>query len=572
MINKSEVFLGKKDGAYKAWENNWIKFENIDKNSINGLVQINKLTSKIFFQDHAFSQYHSILGESPEAKESVLNAISIHNFPAEKTVTPESYSELLQATHVKEQLARSYILKHLKEGATFGLIPWEIELLKTSCRIAGEFDEMGYLWRKEVQRNPLNEQAVALGYTNQYSVIRQSDKGPIQVSFAEAFEKQIETITTSINELISNISGENRTQEQIAMADYLQAYSIAIGSRDLDQLPDLWRNVDKVWLGVKGRIQPIASREYDYYDKNAIRVFPDFRLAISNENSELSKPVEATRLSMIKHLDNEFKGIPVFEETKNGMTKIQIFPEAFDIVFAGSLDFQPSGQFLPNEFKIKKEYGIKVFLNLESSTDRWHLALDLAKKVFPHDFTLFERVDNNIDGIAIHLAGHEIGEPLFDTDEVREGLGSKVFRLLNEDAATLSITAIMPHRFKEGEISRKTLENQAIQLLGVYLRYIDFARGAPHLEPYYKGMGLLGLKRMVDSGFIKFIENNLRVDLKAVDKLYELSMRDLKEQIAIADSKDSERAINYLRPIESNDIDFVENYPEVKKMIDVIHT
>jgi len=110
------------------------------------------------------------------------------------------------------------------------------------------------------------------------------------------------------------------------------------------------------------------------------------------------------------------------------------------------------------------------------------------------------------------------------------------------------------------------LLTQALQLLGVYLRYIDMARGAPHLEPYYKGMGLLGLKRMADSGFIHFVGDELQVDLEAADSLYELSMRDFTEQVAIADSKDKEKALAYLAPIET-----AESIPEIAYLIKALH-
>jgi len=566
MPYKGEAFLGQGDGAYQAWEGNWGKVEDVDRDSFQGLVEINKLTTDIFFEEGVFVDYHTILGDGGDEREAVRKAVGIHNFPAESTVDAGQYEKLLEASHVKEQLARSYILKHIKEGATFGLEQWEVDVLATSCRMAGEFDVMCSQWRDEVQHNSLNEQAEKLGFDNQYTVIRQGEDGLEQVSFAEAFEEQVNIITSEWNELADRIVVGEPNDEQLAMVDYLRTYATALGSREQDDLGNLWRDVDRVWLGVAGRLQPIASREYDYYDENGIRVFPDFRLIIANEETELNQPVEATRQAMIKHLGEEFDGVSVYDETKNGMSQIQIFPEGYDVVFAGCLDFQPAGQFLPNEFEIKRKYGIKVFLNLDVSNVRWGLAMELAEKVFPKDFDLFKRVNERLDGVAIHLAGHEIGEPLLDTDEVREGVGSTVFRLLNEDAGTLSITSIMPDRVESGELPEDVLETQVLKLLGVYLRYIDFARGTPHKEPYYKGMGLLGLKRMVDSGFIRFDGDELRVDLSAVPELYALSKRDFREQVEIADSKDQERALAYLALIEE-----VELIPEVAYLIKAIH-
>jgi len=560
------AFLGKTDEFYRAWDENWVKVESVDRCSLEGLVKINQITSLIFFNDLSFSKFHTILGESKEERQATLKAVAIHDFPAEGTVLPEQYKRLLEATKVKEQLAHSYILRHIKEGATFGLEQWELNVLESSCKVAGEFDEMCSLWREDVQHNPLNGMAKNLGLVNQYTVILQGETGPEEVSYATRYQKQVTNITEELSRLADKITQGEPSPEQLAMADYFKAYINALGSRDLDNLGNLWREVDRIWLNVKGKVQPIATREYDYYDKNAIRVFPDFRLVIVNEESELIKPVEETRQAMILHLGTEFNGDPAFDATKEAMSKVQIFAEGYDVVFSGSLDFQAAGQSLPNEDVIKRKHGVKVFLSLEVNLARWNLALGLAEKVFPKDVDLFKRVDESFDGIAIDLAGHEIGEPLLDTDDIRNKVGGTVFRLLNEDAATLAITAIMPQRVMAGELKQAALETHAMQLLGVYLRYIDIARGAPHLEPYYKGMGLLGLKRMVDSGFIHFIGGELRVNLKATNKLYELSMRDLKQQVEVANSKGPEKALKYLAPVLE-----AESIPEVAWLILKIH-
>ena len=561
-----EAFLGQGEAAYQAWEGNWEKVQSVDVNSFQGLADINRLTTDIFFAEDVFAHHHVILGESAESRQAVVSAVGIHNFPAQETVTKEQYTALLQAGHEKEQLARSYILRHIKEGATFGLNPWEVDVLGTSCRMAGEFDMMCSRWREEVQHNPLNDQAKPLNLNNQYTVIRQGETGPDEVSFAKAFSEQVDVIVAEFNQLADRLKTGEPEAEQLAMADYLQTFAGALGSNDLPNLADMWRGVDKVWLNVKGRLQPIASREYDYYDKNAIRIFPDFRLAYINQESKLFQSVEATRAAMIKHLGKQFSGIDAYDDTAPAMSQVQVFPEGYDVVYAGSLDFQPAGQSLPNEDEIKRNFGVKLFLNPDTINDRWNLALGLAQKALPKDAHLFDMVSVAIDGVSIHVGGHEIGEPLLDTDPIRDAVTGQVFRLLNEDAATLATTVIMPDRVREKELPEQFLLTQALQLLGVYLRYIDMARGAPHLEPYYKGMGLLGLKRMADSGFIHFVGDELQVDLEAADSLYELSMRDFTEQVAIADSKDKEKALAYLAPIET-----AESIPEIAYLIKALH-
>jgi hypothetical protein len=99
---------------------------------------------------------------------------------------------------------------------------------------------------------------------------------------------------------------------------------------------------------------------------------------------------------------------------------------------------------------------------------------------------------------------------------------------------------------RNGELTNQTYLNHAVDLLGCYLRYIDTARGVSHLRPYYIGMCLLGLRRMLDCGFIKKVGTDWRVDVSKIDDLYELSIADMHRQVMIAQTKSLALAKNYL--------------------------
>lgn len=541
-------------------ETGWDQVKDVDTGSFRGLVKIVQLSTQIFFQDGPFSDQQRILGTSTQAQEAVYKAVNFRNFPAPESITPQQYRDLLQASHTKEEMARSHILHHIKEGAQFGLARWEVDVLATSCRVAGAFDQMCLAWREQVQYNPLSQKAQELGLVNQYTVIRPGINGPEEVSYGEAFASPVQKIYEELSELSLRLGYQGGDEESAQMALYFRRYCEALSCTDIEKLPEMWLEVDRAWMGTKGRLQIVASREYGYYDK--IRVFPDFRLIYANLENDYAKPVEAMRQAMIKHLSKRFGNNPAYEETKEGMNRVQFFPEGYNVVFAGSLDFEPAGQSLPNEEKPKRTHGVKAFLNPDGIRDRWELALKLVQKVFPKDAWMFDKVDVVMDGVILHTGGHEIGEPLFNSEAVIAGLGPDVFSMLNEDAATLAATVTVNDRVTSGEISDPYRQTQALQLLGVYLRYINMARGVPHLEPYYKGMGLLGLKRMVDSGFLKFQGDELRVNLSAVNTLFELSIRDFKEQVEIADTKNRDRASEYLKPIKN-----VEALPEVAYLI-----
>ena len=67
-------------------------------------------------------------------------------------------------------------------------------------------------------------------------------------------------------------------------------------------------------------------------------------------------------------------------------------------------------------------------------------------------------------------------------------------------------------------------------------------------------------------GLFIFVEGSLRVNREVVDRLYELSKKDLSEQVEIADTGDASRALRYLKPIED-----AESIPEIAYLIREIH-
>lgn len=538
-----------------AWESNLSHFEQIDQTTLRGLINVDRVASQIFTEDESFEDLRQVLGSSEEAQNLAIRAITTHNFPPESDYSQDVYDGLLLASHVREQLSRAYILHLLKEGATFGLNEWERDVLAVSCQVGGLYDQMCDRWRNEVARSPANERAAELGLTNPYTVImeRLSDgDGFEEVPWWNAFPEQAHGIADAWHELSTRLLDSEPETEKHAMGEFLRVYVGALSSTDVENLSELWRNVDRSWMKVTGRVQPIPSREYDYYDKNKFRVFPDFRLSIVVDES-LYAACQATQRAQINHLTNAFPDSKVLKQTIEGMSRVQLMPDTYDIMFAGSLDFQPAGQSLPNEEIVRQEEGTKVFLNKHSMEERWEVALEAAHKTFPDDIELFEEVDVGFDGLAIMTAGHEYGEPLFNTDEVTEALGPAVVSMLNEDLATQTITAIMPLWLRDGsnDINRKDMERHAMYLLGNYLRYIALARGTEHLRPYYEGMGLLGLKRMIESRFIYQDEDHAwHIARNRMDEFYELSMRDLVTQVNIAENGDQMLAASYLVPAE----------------------
>lgn len=532
-----------------------------------GLIAIKEFTDEAFISLPEFQMAREVLGKDPESIAKVQRAVTIHEFPPQSSMPWEQYKQLLQVSHLKESLSRSLILRLVEaQGASFGLHEYEQDLLTTSCRAADTYDELCLLWREDVQQGSANKQAKELILDNPYTIVREKigwDEDYEQVPLLLAYPDQVILIQEYWIGLAHRIKGMNEENTELqremkSISNYLRDYSEALLSINLDNVAEQWRRVDRRWMKIKGRLQPIGSREYGYYDPNGIRVFPDFRLSLVVEG--LTDEFKATQQSLLTHLGNQFGFTQTFKESRNALQMVQVYP-AEDIVFAGSLDFQPTGQSLPNEAAVQKEFGTKTYLNARVNRNRWQSALNKAQLIFPEDYSLFEKVDPDRDGMAIMVAGHEYGEPLFQSEAIERILGKDVETLLNEDRATLCITGILPDRVASGELPEDVLLKHATFLLGAYLRYIEIARGAEHFKPYYIGMGLLGLRRMLDSGFI-YSDGNWKIDPSKIQAFYDLSKQDLKQQVSISEQKDRNLANRYLS--------YAQETPEIQDLINQV--
>ncbi len=524
----------------------------VDKNSPLGLASLNQIAGDIFTTNQTFIAARDILGTDATARQQTLRAVINHEFPPQETLSAPTYLQLLDATHQKEELSRQLILKHIKEGATLGFTPYELDLIIASCELGNAYDELGILWRQDVQQ-PINSQASKLELTDPYTVIIDNPTaGYQQVTWASRYPEQVQKISTTWHTLADKLLSYDHPEAK-ALSDYFHLYATAFsGITPTGQLlPDLseaWRDVDRAWMKATGRLQPIASREYGYYDPNGIRVFPDFRLIL--QSPSLDEEIKSTQTALQQHLGEKFGHTSVYQATANALNSVQLYAGT-DIIFAGSLDFQPAGQSLPNEEVVARECGTKVFVNPQVMRSRWDLSIALAQKVFTHrDQSLFAAITDS-DSISIFLAGHEYAEPLFQPTAVDTALGMDTVSLINEDLANLCITGIMQQRVNTGELPETSLTNHAVFLLGTYLRMIAVGRGAPHLKPYYVGHALQGLRRMIDTRFIAPTESGKwAINLERLNDLYLVSVADLNDNVQIAEQLDAAAAQTYLNQAE----------------------
>lgn len=550
------------DSPYKTFA------EAIDRTTPQGLVDINRLATDIYTTDEQFADARNVLGDDEHSQYLTLQAIKVHDFPPHGKIgqyTTEVFHDLYRVVHDKEDLARQLILNEIEAGTTFGLRPYELEILRTTCEVAAAYDELGLRWRDDVQEEPGNAKADELGFKNPYSIIAGDDvAGYREVAWIDRYPDTITRIAGKWRDLAERLSEMKENAEEARIfANYFTAYADALQSREPKEVvEEQWRAVDRAWMKINvetAKLHPLGTREYGYYDPNGIRVYPDMRLMLRVE--ALDDDIRATREALRRHLGEQFGECPLYQKTANALETVQLFPGT-DVVFAGSLDFQPAGQSLPNDDIVKEELGTKVFVNADVSAAKWEISKRMARKVFTveEDAALFDLVDNDKNGVAIRLAGHEYGEPLFQLKEIEDALGLEVVTLHNEDLADGCIGAILRRRVAEGDLPEDFPLIHAINQLGIYARLIATARGVQHLQPYYVGHALQGLRRMIASGFIARDNGKVwRIHPERIDAFYDLVEADFVTQVDIQESKDKDASAAYLAQAQET--------PEIRDII-----
>lgn len=529
------------------------EIEEIDANSLEGLRQVNNLAARIFAEDPRYEASRNVLG--PEHVQTVIRAATTHDFPSPGEVSPEEYQELLKSANKRAELERIMTVRLIEKGATFGLSEFERDVLITSYKIGGTYDEVFRKWWTDVFTNPENDNAEELGLTNPYTVISNGE----EVSFAERYTKEIREICWAWRGLADRIEKFKDDPEAKALQVYFDAYSDALGSSKGDgesgqdfhkRVVGLWRKVDLAWSEIHGRLVPLGSRETIW---NATRKIIDFRVIFSL-SSELSREGEAAKGAMIEYLEERFGETEIWRESERGMKKVDLRSDTFNAGLSGALNMEPSAQVWP-EGGIAKEEGAKVFINEEASSRRWKGTKKFASEIFAEDKELFDLVDE-ADRV-ISLVCHEFGEML-ENKKAEEILGQRVVNGIGEELSDLENTASMPHGVQSGKLEERRLLSHAIFILGISLRAVKLTTKGSY---YNRAIWTLG--RMLDSGFIEKEGENWRIRPNSVEKFFQNSGGDLGLIVSILEKKDKPVANNYLEKVnvikESSDIKYLSD-------------
>lgn len=339
-------------------------------------------------------------------------------------------------------------------------------------------------------------------------------------AYIKAFRKEVLAVVDALEELSDNlIELEDEVYGQKwQYVKYIQSLITAFSEKRTDKLVHYWSEVDRAWMEITSPIQIGHPLEYyeDHYRK-AVALEWDIRLAnpaYQEENKRASK-LKSMSQKLYKTINKVVEKNEQYEDTfdfcQKSLDKVQLYIGRPALFFGAEYNGLFSAQVVPNDEKISKACGKKIFAFSDEilQTSRAKPFLKLASDIFGQEFLTNERnflFKNTKDWHKVYditTIGHEFGHILW-CDEETESVMNKTgnFKNIEEFKATTGglVSFFMDEKNDEKELEKFVISDiikRAIGLIG--WMEVD------EVQPYYCE-GLIHLSGLFETGILSFDE------------------------------------------------------------------
>ncbi|WP_300697297.1 MULTISPECIES: invasion protein CiaB [Helicobacter] len=428
-----------------------------------------------------------------------------------------------------------------------------------------------------------------------YSVPVLKDSIYQAVAYADFFQEEFEELKKAFNAGIESLEKTPevlpKLEQKNAHLHYLKTLKSALMQTNTNRLLESWRLVDKAWMAISTPLQ--IGHPLEYYEdhfRKAVAPEWDLRIARIYEGIDLLNPQEEqdckiSKESMLKFYQFYSSKAPHTEYKKEinscveeSLLKTQSYGGLPALFYGAELNGLFSAQVVPNDEKVSKKYGKKIFY-FPDRVRELSMAkpfMLLSSKTFPQDFLdfnrelLFFKKENWYKVYEIATIGHEFGHILWvSSDSELKMNASGQFKNIEEFKATMGGLAyyfLSPNQPLLKELIFNTIA-RAVGLIAwmkedEVLPY--YCEGLIHLEVLF-GAGVLHYKGDFETTAleIKVNETTMQTLKKQYLNVYNqlivtyLNKQDAKVFLDNYALKDSEG--NY-KPIKSEIRAFVEDY------------
>ena len=344
-----------------------------------------------------------------------------------------------------------------------------------------------------------------------YSVLEKEDSGYKSIAYAKAFPKEVEGVTTALEQLIALLNQNedavfNQKTEWIA---YFSAIQDAFSHVKTDELIEKWAEVDRRWMSVTTPIQVGHPLEYyeDHYRK-AVALEWDLRIVNPKlqEGSPTRENIKKFASEMVENFDDEAKKTMAKNLTQVDETQLYIGQPI--LYYAAEFNGLFSAQVVPNDEDVSAELGKKIFAYADfvMESKKSKPTMKLSVEVMGEKFVRKQKelVESNPklwqEIYDISTVGHEYGHILWiDSDTESKMNANGQFKNIEEFKATTGGLMAFFSNEKE-ELKKHIVDDLVSRAVGLMAW-----REVGEVLPYYCE-GLIHLSILFNSGIITYNE------------------------------------------------------------------
>jgi len=490
-------------------------------------------------------------------------AVNLQDYGTTDPATDE-FNRLVAAVSAKEQITRTIIRKVVGEGEnSLNLSATEKTVLLASLDMADQYDLLYLQWHKNVVAEPLAKELRDMGKDQAlkllrsqgirieeseylYSVYKASTDGKITAEpYAAAFPGPITELSRLHGKMIADLEKQatGGDTQAVAYVDYFRALDTALTSVEPEKHEQLWKTVDKKWMQIRGRMQPVHMME-SYADSLGFRVEPEFQLAFPDDRFDtVNQMIVETKQQLIAGLQRNYadkKTLP------GSVTPMESSVIGFyrGVLSGRRLSMRAAGQNVPNREDIRMQDGVKIFLDSETMYLRWQIQRQLLVKVFGEEYVKEKFSDENAQvevAAGIFLPGHEVGHNAFISEGVRVGLEPDIYKAIEETKADLSILSIAPEY-----LDQNRQELLVKDVLATGMRSLA-AKKDESKAPYFNA-SLLELRHMQEAQILRIENGKWIIDTspKKLQSFFCLCRASFSHLADIYDRVDSVQAAEFI--------------------------
>lgn len=437
----------------------------------------------------------------------------------------------------RQDLWRLVALDAIDRGDDLGFTPEELTILKSGLRIALVMDNVYSRYKTEMVESELGKRLKNLsrsdalqwledrGLTNPYTVYEEKEGEAKQIPYALAFKEEYVELDSEVTKLIENLVALPSSSQPFI--PYFQAYRRALMETDIDRLEERWREVDMLWMDVKGPFQPVHAME-SYSDPTRTRIDPEFRIVIDDDRAKVvNEQAKSTQEALIQNLSVVFGGYYSFLSSRPAIENSMPLAGTVIVMCGLNLDFRSAGQNVPNRTNVKVEKGVKIFMDLKTFEIRSKEAREALVAVFGEEFAALYYQDPDYRIAAgVLTAGHEFNHNSFVTPETDSLLKNK--NLVEETKADLGPFVSLRLQLQRGEIDLPEAQRIVAITLAKCLRIFRI-KNRPGQKPYYTA-SVVEFKLLKEAGVIEKVDSHWAYDLsfEKITKFFELAQEALK--------------------------------------------